>query len=187
MHADRFWTGIALAAGLAMAIILAASPRPMETSGTIDGTVTYRGHPVRGGTITFSSAERPDRDVACAVIYEDGHFRCDSTWERRRAPGTRYNILVVLNTRDYPPPDVAAAEDDSSDEPAVARRHRRTRQERAWSASRVLRASMESPPAGWRSGPAPPWRPNRFSDPTTSHLFARLDDGPARVDVELSD
>jgi hypothetical protein len=172
--------------GVAMAIILAVTPREDKGLGPVQGTVTYHGRPVRGGTICLLPVDPPIGNAMNASIDNTGHYRVDPKWQREQAAATRFRILVFLDHRKYPPPTPPTAEMADGDASGG---------DRMWGSSEdsdrphphVIRAALDTSDledqGGTSSGPPE----HRFSRPETSNMVVRLDAEPARVDVDLED
>jgi hypothetical protein len=185
MNTARFWTGIVMLTGLAIAIILALTPNQGEVYGPVEGTVMYRGRPVTGGTIFFLAENRQVSDAVHAEIGSNGHYRCDTSWHRDRTTAKRFRIFVVLNKRDDPPPveKAEAVASDDDDNP----RFRLSTDEGARPTARLVRASTEWPDTAVSESLLRRWMRHRFSNPYTTDLAVRLSAEPARVDVALKD
>lgn len=186
MNTYRFWTGNALASCVALGAILAVSPGRDPQFGRVEGTVTYRGRPLKNGTVFFVSEDHRRSEDRHAFIDDKGHFECDPYWRRDREAPTRFRICVVLH--DCPSASEASADAGAvsrpgleSEEPAVPRG------EEATPTARVLRASTGAPRTDAAPGTSPKRRSPRFSDPRTTDIQVRLGAEPANLHIELKD
>ncbi len=173
MKTARFWTGTGLLTGLAIAISLALSPPADETSGLIEGTVTYQGRPVRGGTIFLieDGVGLPSADSA--TIDENGRYQFNPAWKRPGTGAKTYRIVVVMDS------DWFQAHADSRTLTANA--------EGSWPSARVVRASLEWPEPEGGNRLTDRWRRHRFSNRETTNLTVRLGPEAAWLDVNLED
>jgi hypothetical protein len=103
-----------------MAILIAIRDRRAEASGPVAGTVFFHGRPLSGGMICFTSDDWKRSTYTCAVIDENGHFRCDPEWRRDRAGRMRFRMSIVPGPRNYPlpPPATDPGGSPGSDEDA---------------------------------------------------------------------
>ncbi len=186
MNTARFWTGNVMLSCLAITVVLALSPDQQEEFGTVEGTVTYRGHPVKGGTIFFVSPDRQRSDDRHAFIDDNGHYQTDSSWQRDREAPTRFRIFVVLKEK-LDPSDTPSARADADGREGEATRIASGPGGDVPPAGAIKPPSMDCPPLDAPGRQIARWPQKRFSNLATSGLEAVLGAGPARVDVQLKD
>jgi hypothetical protein len=102
MRTARFWTGVAILTGLALAILITISGSRVTRSGPVTGTVFFHGRPLACGLIYFNPEDAGRGECTCSVIDEDGRFECDLEWRRDRADRMRFRISIVPGPRNYP-------------------------------------------------------------------------------------
>jgi hypothetical protein len=85
--------------GIGLALVLAAGCGGPFTA-SVSGTVTYKGNPLPGGTVTFI---HPDGRVGYGTIHEDG------TYSISAAPGGDLKCIVQTTKPIAPPPPKLAA------------------------------------------------------------------------------
>jgi hypothetical protein len=113
MRTARFYTGLVILVGPAMAILLAIPSPRAAPSGPVEGTV-LSDRPSVGGVIFFTPEDPQGGEGISARIHEDGHFECDPRWRRDRAARMRFRIDIVLTSQDFAP---APTPDDTGEMP----------------------------------------------------------------------
>jgi hypothetical protein len=185
MRTARFYTGLVILAGLAMAILMVIPSQRAASSGPVEGTVISHGRPLVGGVVFFTPEDPQDGEGMSARIDKDGHFRCDLRWRRDRATRMRFRIDIELALRnsvpDPPPEDPREIPEagDSAD-------HDRVGDGGRGPIRRIARASLRS--LGWPS-------PRRVVETgrrrrssvlrITEHVW--LGPEPAHLDIDLKD
>ena len=97
LHPSRRSAGKVL--GIGLVLVLAAGCGGPFTA-PVSGTVTYKGNPLPGGTVTFI---HPDGRVGYGTIHEDG------TYSISAAPGGDVKCIVQTTKPIVPPPQTVAA------------------------------------------------------------------------------
>ena len=99
MKNARFLTGLFLLTSPLTGIIIASCGQLLNPELSVEGRVMYRGVPVRGGTISFTSQDRERSGDMVGYTDQDGYFSCRPKWWNDRHDRTRFRICVTPDPR----------------------------------------------------------------------------------------
>ena len=168
MKRDRFWFGaVVLGVPVVLGILLFTPGLRLTPSGPVEGSVSFHGRPLAGGSILFVPEDSKQTEWAHAWIDEKGHYAIGSDWRREGANGRRrFHICVIPDSH-----KIAARAAQGAQGGSWGGHHAS-----AWWGS----GDVAFPPPSGASG-----FPARLGNPRTTKLEVQLGSEPARIDVAL--
>jgi hypothetical protein len=168
MKKARFWFGTAmLVVPVVLSVLLFTPGLRLTRSGPVEGSVSFHGRPLAGGSILFVPEDSPQTEWAHAWLDESGHYVIGSGWLREGNRGkTRFRICVIPNSHKLTVKGLRGPGGIGSGGQIGT----------AWWGY----GEVAFPPPSVATG-----FPQRLSNPRTTQLEVQLGSEPARIDVAL--
>ena len=186
MKNARFWTGLVALMSPLTGMVLTHYGRLMEPRPEVHGRVMHHGRPIRGGMIFLNPENRERSADMMGQIDQNGYFSCRPEWWVDRGDRTRFWICVCPDPR-QPRRDVPADGPPASSQAVVVVQSQLASGSETISPSRVVLASLDSPPADTPGQFAHPGAPRGSFDAQPGAMEVSLGTESVHIEIDLKD